>query len=157
MQPPTLRVVSKSAQADVIFPLRQLCGQRQVGTGRPGPLIKEEDGIGDLAGPVGTTVLVPTRFGPRGSGDIKCRDHTKGLATATTTDNILLDVAYQCANGSITEEDYNLTPMNNPGKDPPQLTGCSWDQVPGTVCSASYWGKTEGGVRSTWPPCRRRD
>ena len=143
MQPPTLRVVPKSAQADVIFPYANFAVNDRLALVGLVPLIKKKTVLETFAGPVGTNSLGTKAVRSAGIGDIKFGTILKAYNSDDYRHNILLDVVLSAPTGSITEEDYNLTPMNTLVKTRlaygMQLGSGTWDSLLGVV----YWGKTE--------------
>ena len=76
------------------------------------PLIKKKTVLETFAGPVGTNSLGTNAVRSEGIGDIKFGTILKAYNSDDYRHNILLDVVLSAPTGSITEEDYNLTPMN---------------------------------------------
>ena len=141
MQPPTLRVVPKSAQADVIFPFANFAINDRFALVALAPLIRKKTVLETFAGPVGTTSLGTNTVTSEGLGDIKFGTIFKAYNSDDYNHNVLIDVVLSAPTGSITKEDYNLTPMNTKEKTRlaygMQLGSGTWDALLGVV----YWGK----------------
>ncbi|MCB1869410.1 MAG: hypothetical protein KDI43_13035, partial [Gammaproteobacteria bacterium] len=112
MQPPTLRVVPKSAQADVIFPFANFAINDRFALVALAPLIRKKTVLETFAGPVGTTSLGTNTVTSEGLGDIKFGTIFKAYNSDDYNHNVLIDAVLSAPTGSITKEDYNLTPMN---------------------------------------------
>ena len=141
MQPPTLRVVPKSAQADVIFPFANFAINDRFALVGLAPLIRKKTVLETFAGPVGTTSLGTNTVTSEGLGDIKFGTIFKAYNSDNYNHNVLIDAVLSAPTGSITKEDYNLTPMNTKVKTRlaygMQLGSGTWDALLGLV----YWGK----------------
>ena len=141
MQPPTLRVVPKSAQADVIFPFANFAINDRFALVALAPLIRKKTVLETFAGPVGTTSLGTNTVTSEGLGDIKFGTIFKAYNSDDYNHNVLIDAVLSAPTGSITKEDYNLTPMNTREKTRlaygMQLGSGTWDALLGVV----YWGK----------------
>jgi len=141
MQPPTLRVVPKSAQADVIFPFANFAINDRFALVALAPLIRKKTVLETFAGPVGTTSLGTNTVTSEGLGDIKFGTIVKAYSSDDYNHNVLIDAVLSAPTGSITKEDYNLTPMNTKEKTRlaygMQLGSGTWDALLGVV----YWGK----------------
>lgn len=141
MQPPTLRVVPKSAQADVIFPFANFAINDRFALVALAPLIRKKTVLETFAGPVGTTSLGTNTVTSEGLGDIKFGTIVKAYSSDDYNHNVLIDAVLSAPTGSITKEDYNLTPMNTKEKTrlayAMQLGSGTWDALLGVV----YWGK----------------
>ena len=141
MQPPTLRVVPKSAQADVIFPFANFAINDRFALVALAPLIRKKTVLETFAGPVGTTSLGTNTVTSEGLGDIKFGTIFKAYNSDDYNHNVLIDAVLSAPTGSITKEDYNLTPMNTKEKTRlaygMQLGSGTWDALLGVV----YWGK----------------
>ena len=141
MQPPTLRVVPKSAQADVIFPFANFAINDRFALVALAPLIRKKTVLETFAGPVGTTSLGTNTVTSEGLGDIKFGTIVKAYSSDDYNHNVLIDAVLSAPTGSITKEDYNLTPMNTREKTRlaygMQLGSGTWDALLGVV----YWGK----------------
>ena len=141
MQPPTLRVVPESAQADVIFPYANFAINDRFALVGLIPVIRKKTVLQTFAGPVGTKSLGTNTVTSQGLGDIKFGTIIKAYNSDTYKHNIIVDAVLSAPTGSITEEDYNLTPMNTMVKTRlaygMQLGSGTWDTLLGLV----YWGK----------------
>jgi hypothetical protein len=141
MQPPTLRVVPQSAKADVMFPFANFAINDKFALVALAPLIQKETVLETFAGATGTTSLGTTTVNSRGLGDIKFGTIFKAYNSPEYRHNFLIDAVLSAPTGSITEEDYNLTPMNTKVKSRlaygMQLGSGTWDGLLGVV----YWGR----------------
>ncbi len=144
MQPPTLRIVPKSAKADVAFPFINYTVDEKFSLVALAPLIRKRTILETFNGP-GTTSLGTTKVGSDGLGDIKFgflytpfkAYDEKGIRKH----NLIIDVILSAPTGSIDEEDKILTPMNvmQETRLPygMQLGSGTWD----TLLGVAYWGK----------------
>ena len=141
MQPPTLRVVPEKAKADVIFPFANFAINDKFALVALAPLIKKETVLETFAGPVGTTSLGTNTVSTEGLGDIKFGTIFKAYNSDDYKHNVVVDLVLSAPTGSITQEDYNLTPMNTRVKSRlaygMQLGSGTWD----TLVGVAYWGK----------------
>ncbi|MCU7870160.1 MAG: transporter [Candidatus Thiodiazotropha sp. (ex Lucinoma borealis)] len=141
MQPPTLRVVPESARADVIFPFANFAINDHFALVALAPLIRKETVLETFSGGGGINSLGSKTVTTNGLGDIKFGTIFKAYNSDDYGHNILFDAVLSAPTGSITEEDYNLTPMNTKVKTRlaygMQLGSGTWDAVVGVV----YWGK----------------
>jgi len=141
MQPPTLRVVPKSARADVIFPFANFAVNDRFALVALAPLIRKETVLETFSGSSGTNSLGTNTVTSKGLGDIKFGTIIKAYNSEDYQHNVLFDAVLSAPTGSITEEDYNLTPMNTKQKTRlaygMQLGSGTWDALVGAV----YWGK----------------
>ncbi|MCU7863685.1 MAG: transporter [Candidatus Thiodiazotropha sp. (ex Lucinoma borealis)] len=141
MQPPTLRVVPESARADVIFPFANFAINDHFALVALAPLIRKETVLETFSGGGGINSLGTKTVTTNGLGDIKFGTIFKAYNSDDYGHNILFDAVLSAPTGSITEEDYNLTPMNTKVKTRlaygMQLGSGTWDAVVGVV----YWGK----------------
>ncbi|MCU7931261.1 MAG: hypothetical protein KZQ90_10700 [Candidatus Thiodiazotropha sp. (ex Codakia rugifera)] len=141
MQPPTLRVVPKSARADVIFPFANFAFNDHFALVALAPLIRKETVLETFSGGGGINSLGTNTVTTKGLGDIKFGTIFKAYNSDDYGHNMLFDAVLSAPTGSITEEDYNLTPMNTKVKTRlaygMQLGSGTWDAVVGVV----YWGK----------------
>jgi len=112
MQPPTLRVVPRKAKADVIFPYANFTINDKFSLVGLVPLIRKETVLETYAGSAGTNSLGTTTVTSEGLGDIKVGTIYKAYNSEGFRHNFLIDAVVSIPTGSITEEDYNLTPMN---------------------------------------------
>ena len=140
-QPPTLRVVPKSAQADVIFPFINYAINDQFALLGLAPLIKKKNVLETFAGANPMQSLGTFEVNTSGIGDIKFGALYKAYNSADKNHNVIIDVVMSAPTGSITEQDYNLTPMNTYVKTRlpygMQLGSGTWDALVGVA----YWGK----------------
>jgi hypothetical protein len=94
-----------------------------------------------FAGAVGTQKLGTNTVTSKGLGDVKFGFIYKLHNNDDYRHNFLLDVGLSAPTGSITEEDYNLTPLGTMVKSRlaygMQLGSGTWDGLLGLV----YWGK----------------
>lgn len=143
MQPPTLRVVPNSAQADVLFPYANFALNDKVALVGLIPLIKKKTVLQTFAGPAGTNSLGTNTVRSEGIGDVKFGTILKAYTSEGNKHNVLLDIVLSAPTGSIKEEDYQLTPMNTRVKARlaygMQLGSGTWDSLLGLV----YWGKDD--------------
>ncbi|MCM8857854.1 MAG: hypothetical protein LC541_15935 [Candidatus Thiodiazotropha sp.] len=141
MQPPTLRVVPESARADVIFPFANFAINDHFALVALAPLIRKETVLETFSGGGGINSLGTNTVTTKGLGDIKFGTIFKAYNSDDYGHNMLFDAVLSAPTGSITEEDYNLTPMNTKVKTRlaygMQLGSGTWDAVVGVV----YWGK----------------
>ena len=141
MQPQTLRVVPKSAQADVIYPFANFAINDHFALVALAPLIRKETVLETFSGGAGINSLGTNAVTSKGLGDIKFGTILKAYNSDDYGHNVLFDAVLSAPTGSITEEDYNLTPMNTREKTRlaygMQLGSGTWDAVVGVV----YWGK----------------
>ncbi len=141
MQPPTLRVVPEHAEADVIFPYANFAINDRFALVALAPLIRKKTKLRTFAGPVGTHSLGTNTVTTDGLGDIKFGTIFKAYNSDDFRHNIIIDAVLSAPTGSITEKDYNLTPMNTMVKTRlaygMQLGSGTWDTLLGLV----YWGK----------------
>ncbi|MCW8920657.1 MAG: hypothetical protein OQL17_09390 [Sedimenticola sp.] len=140
-QPPTLRVVPKSASADVIFPFANFAISDKFALVALAPLIRKKTVLETFQGGAGTTSLGTNTVKSEGLGDIKFGTIFKAYNSEDFKHNVLFDAVLSAPTGSIKEEDYNLTPMNTMVKTRlaygMQLGSGTWDALIGAV----YWGK----------------
>lgn len=141
MQPPTLRVVPERAQADVIFPYANFAISDKFALVGLAPLIRKKTVLETFAGGGGTTSLGTNTVTTDGLGDIKFGAIYKAYNSDAYKHNVIVDAVLSAPTGSITEEDYNLTPMNTMVKTRlaygMQLGSGTWDGLLGLV----YWGR----------------
>ncbi len=140
MQPATLRVAPKSAEADVIFPFVNYAINDKVAFVALAPLIKKKTVLETFNAP-GTASLGTNEVNTSGLGDIKFGALYKAYNSAGNHHNVIFDAVLSAPTGSIEEEDYNLTPMNTIVKSRlaygMQLGSGTWDALVGVA----YWGK----------------
>jgi hypothetical protein len=133
--------VPESAQADVIFPYANFAINDRFALVGLIPVIRKKTVLQTFAGPVGTKSLGTNTVTSQGLGDIKFGTIIKAYNSDTYKHNIIVDAVLSAPTGSITEEDYNLTPMNTMVKTRlaygMQLGSGTWDTLLGLV----YWGK----------------
>ncbi|MCK4708790.1 MAG: hypothetical protein KAU21_09245, partial [Gammaproteobacteria bacterium] len=141
MQPPTLRVVPLSAEADVAFPFVNYAISDKVALVGLAPLIKKKTVLETFAGGDPTLSLGTNTVNTDGLGDIKFGALYKIYNSAGNKHNVIIDAVLSAPTGSITEEDNQLTPMNTIVKARlaygMQLGSGTWDALVG----AAYWGK----------------
>ncbi|RLA01086.1 MAG: hypothetical protein DRQ47_08580 [Gammaproteobacteria bacterium] len=146
MQPPTLRVIPKSVEANVLFPFINYAISDQMSLVAILPLIKKKLVMETFQGPMGTNSLGENTVRSNGVGDLKFgalyTPYTAYDDKGERTHSLLLSAVVSAPTGSIEEEDIMLTPMNT--MTPARLaygmqlgTG-TWDALVG----AAYWGKT---------------
>jgi hypothetical protein len=140
-QPPTLRVVPKSAEADVIFPFANFSISDRFAVVALAPLIRKKTVLETFQGGAGTTSLGTNIVKSQGLGDIKFGTIIKAYSSKDFKHNLVIDAVLSAPTGSIKEEDYNLTPANTMVKTRlgygMQLGTGTWDALLG----AAYWGK----------------
>ncbi|MBL7003873.1 MAG: hypothetical protein ISR69_07605 [Gammaproteobacteria bacterium] len=140
-QPPTLRVVPKSAEATVIFPFINYSLNKKLALVALAPLIKKETTLEVFQGGGGTTSLGTNTVKSSGLGDIKFGVLYKLYNEAENKHNVIIDAVLSAPTGDITVEDNNLTPMNTIVKSRlaygMQLGSGTWDALVGVA----YWGK----------------
>ncbi|MCW8890624.1 MAG: hypothetical protein OQL20_08205 [Sedimenticola sp.] len=140
-QPPTLRVVPKSAEADVIFPFANFSLNDKFALVALAPLIRKKTVLETFQGAAGTTSLGTNTVKSEGLGDIKFGTIFRAYNSEDFKHNVVFDAVLSAPTGSIKEEDYNLTPSNTLMKTRlaygMQLGSGTWDALIGAV----YWGK----------------
>lgn len=143
MQPPTLRVVPDSAEANVLLPFVNYTLNEKFALVGLAPLVKKETVLETFQGGGGTNSLGTTKVSSQGLGDVKFGFLYKAYNEANRKHNILIDAVISAPTGSIKEEDKKLTPMNTMvttrlpyGM---QLGSGTWDALFGLA----YWGKKE--------------
>ena len=140
---PTLRVVPKSAKADVVFPYANFAINDYMALVALAPLVRKETELETFAGPAGTKSLGTNTVTSSGLGDIKFGAIFRAYNSENNNHNLIIDAVVSAPTGSITEEDIQLTPMNTRVKGRlaygMQLGSGTFDAVVG----ASYWGKDE--------------
>lgn len=143
MQPPTLRVVPRSATADVVFPYANFAINDRMALVGLIPLIRKKTVLETFAGPFGTVSLGTNTVRSEGIGDIKFGTIIKAFNTPDNAHNLLFDIVVSAPTGSIEKEDVQLTPMNTRMKARlaygMQLGSGTWDSLLGVV----YWGKQD--------------
>jgi len=141
MQPPTLRVVPDSAEANVLMPFINYAVSDKFALVGLAPLIKKETILETFQGGGGTNSLGTSSVSSQGLGDVKAGFIYKAYNEANHKHNILIDAIISAPTGSIKEEDMNLTPMNTMVKTRlpygMQLGSGTWDALFGLA----YWGK----------------
>lgn len=146
MQPPTLRVVPQSAEANIIFPFINYTVHENFSLVALAPLISKKTVLETFNGP-GTASLGTTTVKADGLGDIKFGFLYTPLKVhddkGVRTHNVILDVVLSAPTGSIDEEDKILTPantmMNTRLPYGMQLGSGTWD----TLLGVAYWGKSD--------------
>ena len=147
MQPPTLRVIPKSVEANVMFPFINYSISDQMSLVAIAPLIKKKLVLETFQGPMGTNSLGQNSVTSSGIGDIKFgmlyTPYKKYSDKGVREHNLLLIAVASAPTGSIKEEDDMLTPMNTMNRARlaygMQLGTGTWDALVG----AAYWGKGE--------------
>ncbi|MCP4078207.1 MAG: hypothetical protein GY744_18735 [Gammaproteobacteria bacterium] len=141
MQPPTLRVVPVSAEADVIFPFINYAVSEKVALVALAPLIKKKTVLETFAGGNPNMSLGTNAVTSNGLGDIKFGALYKLMNTEGNKHNVIIDAVLSAPTGDIEVEDTQLTPMNTRmdarlayGM---QLGSGTWDALVGVA----YWGK----------------
>lgn len=142
-QPPTLRVVPKSARADVVFPYANFAINDYMALVALAPLIHKETDLETFAGGGGTKSLGTNTVTSAGLGDIKMGAIFRAYNSEDNKHNLIIDAVLSLPTGSITEKDTQLTPANTRVKARlaygMQLGSGTIDAVVG----ASYWGKDD--------------
>ncbi len=140
-QPPTLRVVPKSAKADVILPFINYTISNKVSLVALAPLIKKQSTLETFQGGNPNISLGTNTVKSSGLGDIKFGALYKVHISNNHKNNIVIDAILSAPTGSIKETDTNLTPANTMidtrlgyGL---QLGSGTWDALVGLA----YWGK----------------
>ncbi len=143
MQPPTLRVVPVSAEADVIFPFINYAVSEKVALVALAPLIKKKTVLETFAGGNPNMSLGTNTVTSDGLGDIKFGALYKLMNTEGNKHNVIIDAVLSAPTGDIEVEDTQLTPMNTRmdarlayGM---QLGSGTWDALVGVA----YWGKVK--------------
>ncbi len=140
MQPPTLRVVPKSAKADVIFPFINYAINDQFAMVALAPLIRKQTVL-ETFNAAGTSSLGTNEVNTSGLGDVKFGALYKVFNSKGNQHNVIIDAVLSAPTGSITEQDFNLTPMNTLVKTRlaygMQLGSGTWDALVGVA----YWGR----------------
>ncbi len=143
MQPPTLRVVPLSAEANVIFPFVNYAINNKVSLVALAPLIKKKTVLETFAGANPTMSLGTNAVTTDGLGDIKFGVLYKAYNSTNKKHNVIIDAVLSAPTGSIEEEDTQLTPMNTKMKARlaygMQLGSGTWDALVGVA----YWGKVK--------------
>ncbi|MFK5984281.1 MAG: hypothetical protein QM479_02480 [Pseudomonadota bacterium] len=142
-QPPTLRVVPTKAKADVIYPFANFAINNQAALVALVPLIRKQTELETFSGGGGATSLGTNTVKSEGLGDIKFGAIFRAFNGENNKHNLIIDTVLSAPTGSITEEDYQLTPANTKIKARlaygMQLGSGTWDALLG----ASYWGKDD--------------
>lgn len=140
MQPATLRVVPERSKADVIFPFANFTVNDHFALVAVAPIIRKEAVLNVFNGP-GTSSLGTSTAVSKGLGDIKFGALFKAYNNNEYKHNVVLNFVLSAPTGSITQEGYNLTPMNTVQLSRlgygMQLGSGTWDANLGV----SYWGK----------------
>ncbi len=140
-QPPTLRVVPKSAEGTAIFPYVNYAISKKLAVVALAPLIKKQTTLETFQGGGGTTSLGTNTVNSDGLGDIKVGFLYKFYNDKKHKHNVLFDLVLSAPTGDITVDDMNLTPMNTMVKSRLgyglQLGSGTWDALVGVA----YWGK----------------
>ena len=141
MQPPTLRVVPNSAEANVLFPFINYAVNHKFALVGLAPIIQKETVLETFKGPAGTSSLGTNTVTSEGLGDVKFGFLYKAYNEASRKHNMLLDAVLSAPTGSIEESDTNLTPMGTTVNSRlgygMQLGSGTWDALLGIA----YWGK----------------
>jgi len=142
MQPDTLRVVPKSAKADVMIPFVNFAINDSLDLLAIVPLIRKKTVLETFNAP-GTASLGTNTVRSSGVGDIKFGAIFRAFYGENYKHNVLIDTILSAPTGSITEEDTQLTPMNTRVKARlaygMQLGTGTWDARLGVF----YWGKED--------------
>ncbi len=142
MQPKTLRVVPKSAKADVMFPYANFAINDYMALVALMPLISKETVL-ETYNPQGTASIGTNKVITRGLGDIKLGSVFRAYNGKNNKHNLIIDTVLSLPTGSITEEDMQLTPTGARVKARlaygMQLGSGTIDAILG----ASYWGKDD--------------
>ncbi|MBC8212717.1 MAG: hypothetical protein H8E21_16790 [Gammaproteobacteria bacterium] len=140
-QPPTLRIVPKSAEANVIFPFINYAIDDKFALVALAPLIKKKSVLETFQGTNPNNSLGTFEVNTNGLGDIKFGALYKAYNSADKNHNVIIDAVLSAPTGSITDEDTQLTPANTRVKARlpygMQLGTGTWDALVG----AAYWGK----------------
>ncbi len=142
-QPPTLRVVPESAEANVMFPYINYAVSQKFALVALAPIVKKETVLETYQGGGGSNSLGTNTVTSEGLGDIKAGFIYKAFNTEQRKHNLLFDVVLSLPTGSIEESDMSLTPMNTMvdarlgyGM---QLGSGTFDALLGI----SYWGRVK--------------
>jgi len=142
-QPPTLRVVPREASADVLYPFANFALSDRFALVALAPMLRKRTVLETFAGGVGTNSLGTTTVESKGLGDIKFGTLVKAFSSDDNQHNIIVDAVLSAPTGSITQEDYKLTPANTLVKARlaygMQLGSGTWDGLFGLA----YWGKQD--------------
>ena len=141
MQPPTLRVVPKSAEATVIFPFINYAINTKLAVVALAPLIKKKVVLETFAGAGGANSLGTNTVNAKGLGDIKVGVLYKLYNEKNHKHNVIIDAVLSLPTGDITVDDMNLTPMNTMVK---ARLGYGLQLGTGTydaLLGIAYWGK----------------
>lgn len=140
-QPPTLRVVPRSASAHVAFPFANFAISDDFAVVALAPLIHKSTVLETFAGGAGTVSLGTNTVTSQGLGDIKFGGLYKAYNNGRH--GVIIDAVLSAPTGSITVSDKNLTPANTIVNSRlgygMQLGTGTWDALVGV----SYWGKEE--------------
>lgn len=141
-QPPTLRVVPESAEATVIYPFINYSLNKKISLVAMAPMIKKTTVL-NTYDPTGTASIGLTEVNSSGLGDIKMGAIYKFFNSPDRKHNVIFDIVMSVPTGSITEEDYNLTPFNTMVMSRlaygMQLGSGTYDAILG----GTYWGKNK--------------
>ena len=142
-QPKTLRVVPKSAKADVMFPFANFAINDYMALVALAPLIRKETELETFSGRDVTKSLGTNTVKSSGLGDIKVGAIFRAFNGEDNKHNLIIDAVLSLPTGSITKKDTQLTPMNTRVKARlaygMQLGSGTLDAIVG----ASYWGKDD--------------
>jgi len=142
-QPKTLRVVPKSAKADVMFPFANFAINDYMALVALAPLIRKETKLETFFGPDPTRSLGTNTVKSSGLGDVKVGAIFRAFNGENNKHNLIIDAVLSLPTGSITKKDTQLTPFNTKKKARlaygMQLGSGTMDAVVG----ASYWGKDD--------------
>lgn len=141
MQPPTLRVIPKRAEGNVIFPYINYAVSQKLAVVAMAPLIRKETVLETFKGAKGAISLGTNTVSSEGLGDVKLGILVKAYNGKARKHNVIIDAILSAPTGSITETDMSLTPMNTMKKTRLayglQLGTGTWDALLGVA----YWGK----------------
>lgn len=141
-QPPTLRVVPESAEATVIYPFINYSLNKKISLVAMAPMIKKTTVL-NTYNAAGTASLGLNEVNSSGLGDIKMGAIYKLFNSPDRKHNVIFDIVLSVPTGSITEEDYNLTPL-----DTMVLSRLAYGMQLGSgtydaILGGTYWGKNK--------------
>ncbi len=141
-QPPTLRVIPRNAEADIVFPFINYSVDAKFSLVANLPLIRKRTLL-ETFNPPGTASIGTSEIRSSGIGDIKFGTLYKAYNAPDRRHNLIANAILSMPTGSITEEDFTLTPLGTLKKNRlaygMQLGSGTWDAILG-VC---YWGKQD--------------
>ncbi len=140
-QPPTLRVIPRSAEATIIYPFINYAISKELSVVASLPLIKKKTVL-ETFNPPGTASIGTNEVSSSGLGDAKIGLLYKLYNAPDRKHNIILDAIFSVPTGSLTETDTSLTPTNTYKETRlaygMQLGSGTWDAILGLT----YWGKS---------------